>query len=194
MLVWVEESSKERTRARRGLPKAKMRAYLSRVHLKLPNDLDGNLLVDAMRVLCAVDVAEGAVAHLLNQLPSFETGVSRQLALALTLLGDDSLQDIRVDFLLCLLLLLLLVDGMSRSLAGTSGHISVITTSSDGEVTLSGVCLQRLMCVDVWITHGVLVVMALLLVSSLRRSSIAMVVVVSVMLSVHIRYGGLIRR
>lgn len=62
------------------------------VHLKLANDLDGNLAPLPMGVACAVDIAEGAVAHLLDQVPALEAGVAGHLALGLALLCDDALK------------------------------------------------------------------------------------------------------
>lgn len=97
-----------------------------RVHFELPDDFDRDFVVLVVEVLGAVDVAEGAVAHLLDELIALQAGIARQLALALALLGDYALQDGRVVILLCLLLFLLLVDGVGGGMAGTCGLPAVV--------------------------------------------------------------------
>ena len=77
-------------------------AYLSRVHLEFPHDLDGHLLIPAGGILRAVDVAEGAITHLLHQGPALEAGILGKLPLALTLLGDDPFDDGRIEILVLL--------------------------------------------------------------------------------------------
>src|SRR5690606_31079412 len=63
--------------------------YLHAVHLVLANDLDGDFPYDTFAVACPVDVAEGTIAHLFEEFPSFEAWVLRKLALALILLGHE---------------------------------------------------------------------------------------------------------
>ena len=63
--------------------------YLHVVHFEFANDLYGNLAGIAGQILGPVDVAEGAVSHLLEQLPSFQAGVLGELAPRLALLLDD---------------------------------------------------------------------------------------------------------
>lgn len=105
-------------------------AYLCGVHLKFSHDLDCDLVVDVVRILRPVDVAEGAVAHLLHELPSFEARIPRQFAFAFAFFGDDSLQyRVVVVFLLCIPLLLS-VHGVGGGVARFCRLMSVIDDSS----------------------------------------------------------------
>jgi hypothetical protein len=114
---------------------------LAGVHLKLAHDLDGDLAVLAGGITCSVDVAEGAVAHLLDQLPALEAGVLRQLALGLTLLGDDALEYGGVDVPSRgaggggRLELLLVAGRAGCDVAGLCGYVAVIE-GADGEVAM----------------------------------------------------------
>ena len=63
--------------------------HLHVIHFKFANDLDGNLAGVAGQILGPVDVAEGTVSHLLEQLPSFQAGVLGELAPRLAFLLDD---------------------------------------------------------------------------------------------------------
>jgi hypothetical protein len=114
-----------------------------------------------LSISSTVDVAESAVTHLLDQVPSLQSRVSGKLALGLTLLSNDALEHFGVDILSLLFLLLLLVNCGTGGSTGLSSNVTVVESSSR-EVALSGVCLQRLVSVDVGITHGILVVMPLL--------------------------------
>merc|ERR1712169_176253 len=62
---------------------------LHAIHFVLADDLDADLTVLARQVAGPVNVAEGAVAHLLKKFPPFEAGVLGELALAGVLLGDE---------------------------------------------------------------------------------------------------------
>ena len=64
--------------------------YLHAVHLVFADDLDGHLAGIALAVAGPVDVAEGAVAHLLDELPSLKPGVPGELAPARILLGHQA--------------------------------------------------------------------------------------------------------
>lgn len=64
-------------------------SYLIAVHFVLPDDLDGHLVILAGGILGAVDVAEGAVAHLVQQDPAFKTRIPGHFNPALLLLLDD---------------------------------------------------------------------------------------------------------
>lgn len=50
-------------------------AYLITVHLELAHHFDGHFVELPCRILGAVDIAEGAVAHLLHQNPAIQTGI-----------------------------------------------------------------------------------------------------------------------
>lgn len=100
--------------------------YLGRVHLELSHNLDGNLFVDTLAISCTVDVTESTIAHLLDEAPSFQSGVSRELALGLTLLCNDALEHFGVDILSSLFLLLLLVDGLTSGSSGLGSDMTVV--------------------------------------------------------------------
>lgn len=72
-----------------GLRCSRSSTHLHVVHLVLAYDFDGDLAVLALQVAGSVDVAEGAIAHLLNELPSLEAWVVGELGLAGVLLGDE---------------------------------------------------------------------------------------------------------
>lgn len=63
--------------------------YLHIVHLELADDLDGHLSSISLKILCPVNVTEGAVAHLLQQLPPLQARIFRVLALFLILFGNN---------------------------------------------------------------------------------------------------------
>lgn len=98
--------------------------HLHAVHLVLADDLDGAFAVFALDVCGAVDVAEGTVAHLLDQMPPLQTGVSREFALALVFFGDD-LGQVCAVYVLGRLGRLVLVrfDGVGSGVAGLSGAV-----------------------------------------------------------------------
>lgn len=74
--------------------------HLHTVHFILADDLDGTLAgVLASSIARAVDVAEGTVAHLFDQLPSLQAGISREFTPAFVLLGHKLGQVCVVDVL-----------------------------------------------------------------------------------------------
>src|SRR5690242_6924982 len=89
------------------------------VHLKLADHLYGDLAPLSRGISCSVYVAEGAVAHLLQDRPPLETRVLGQLALCFTFFGDNAFQNFRVNPLALggsgILLLPLLNCAVSRS-------------------------------------------------------------------------------
>ena len=97
--------------------------YLTLVHFKLADDFDGHLSNFPIQIARSVDVAEGAVAHLLYQLPSLQPRISWQFALALVLFRNYPLQLLLVDLLAFLLLLLSL---MCCRIVGLRSPISLI--------------------------------------------------------------------
>jgi hypothetical protein len=113
---------------------------LLRVHLKLAHNLDGHLAVLAGGVAGAVHVAEGAVAHLLDQVPALEPGVAGHLALGLALLCDDAFEHRRVDCLaLCGRLHLLLVGCCAfGSGTGLGSDVAVVSGSRADRVVAVG--------------------------------------------------------
>lgn len=103
------------------------------VHLKLADDLYGHLAPLSRGISCSVHVAEGAVAHLLQNLPPFKTRVLGQLALCLALFCDNALQYFWVNSLALsgsILLLLLLDRSVSRG-TGLCCNVTVVASSSD---------------------------------------------------------------
>jgi hypothetical protein len=50
--------------------------YLARIHLKLAHDFDGYFSCSALDIPCLVDITESSIAHLLDELPSLQTGIS----------------------------------------------------------------------------------------------------------------------
>jgi len=170
------ESNDGRTRQRED-------AYLSRVHFELPHHLDGDLIVLMLVVLGAIDVAEGAITHLLHQRPPLQTGVSRQLAFALALLGDDALEDGRIVIFLLLIPLVTLLLGVDRvggGMSGLGGLVAVVAPTGGGEGGLVlSMCLQGLVLVDVGVTQAELLVLLLCL-------GVAIVVVAPLLLGVDV--------
>lgn len=116
-----------------------LRAYLIRVHFKLPHHLDGDFIM-RLRISGLVNVAEGAVAHLFNQDVSFQARILGHLSGSLPLFGDNGFDIGLVDFLL----FALLVGSHSASLCS---HISVI---DGGGRVLAGMRLS-LVVVVVWL-------------------------------------------
>ena len=114
-------------------------AYLIRVHFKLSDDFDGDLIV-GVGISCFVDVAEGTITHLFQQDVSFEARVSRELIGLFSLLGDNGLNlglSIFVDFLI-------LGSGMSGGIAGLSDDIAIVDGSSRVFTGLRLVLILRL--------------------------------------------------
>jgi hypothetical protein len=58
------------------------RPYLVAVHFEFAHDLDGHLTQFSGSILCAVDIAERAIAHFLHQKPAIEAGILRHLRAA----------------------------------------------------------------------------------------------------------------
>ena len=116
-------------------------AYLGRVHFELPYHLDRDLVVDVLGVLGPIDITEGAVAHLLDQLPAFEARISRELAFAFTLFGNDALENRRVIIFLFLVSLGLGVYGTGGGMTGLCGNISIVDGGCREVVLLWCCCL-----------------------------------------------------
>jgi hypothetical protein len=76
----------------------------------------------------AVDVAESAITHLLDEVPSLQSRVSGKLALGLTLLSNDALEHFGVDILSGLFFLLLLVDSGTGGGTGLGSDIAVVNS------------------------------------------------------------------
>jgi len=98
--------------------------YLIRVHLELADDLDSHLSDFSVQIACTVDIAERAIAHLLYQLPSLESWVSRQFAFALVLFRNYPLQLLLVDLLVTFLLVLLSL--VRCRIVGLRSSVSVV--------------------------------------------------------------------
>lgn len=79
-----------------------MFAYLHTVHLVLANYFDGDLALLTCCVAGAVNIAEGTITHLVDELPALEAGVTREFALAGILLGNKLGELLIVDALLAL--------------------------------------------------------------------------------------------
>jgi hypothetical protein len=62
--------------------------YLHVAHLIFAHHLDGNLSPDTLTIPSAIDIAECAIAHLLEQLPPLEAGVIGELVPSRGLLGE----------------------------------------------------------------------------------------------------------
>lgn len=73
--------------------------HLHAVHLILADHLDGDLSPLARGISSTVHVAEGAVAHLVRELPSLQAGVLGEPALAGILFGDELGEVVVVDAL-----------------------------------------------------------------------------------------------
>jgi hypothetical protein len=99
------------------------RTYLVRVHLEFAHDLDRDFSSLALQIARAIDVAEGAIAHLLQQLPPFQTRVFGQLPLALVLLGNHPGQILVLDLLALCAGLLLGAGGVRGDVPGLGAPI-----------------------------------------------------------------------
>jgi hypothetical protein len=64
--------------------------YLIAVHFELAHDLDSHFTNLSSRILCAVDIAECAIAHFLHQNPTVKTRVLRHLRPACSLLLNET--------------------------------------------------------------------------------------------------------
>lgn len=118
-------------------------AYLSRIHLKLPHHLDSHLWVLVVVVSCPIHIAERSVAHLLDQGPSLQAGISGQFAFALTFFGYYALEHGSIVVLGPLVTLLVLLGSMGSGMPGFGGLMPVITGS--GGIRL--LRLPRSLCV-----------------------------------------------
>ena len=67
-------------------------SYLITIHFKLPNDFDGHVAVFAGAIPGTIDVAESAIAHLLDEGITFEAGVSGHLVATALFLCDNLLE------------------------------------------------------------------------------------------------------
>lgn len=99
---------------------SRIRAYLIGVHFELAHDLDGHLIA-RLSISCFVDIAEGAIAHLLQQDVSLETGIARELARPFSFFGYNG-----VDFGVSVLNLLVLASGIGGSSSSLSNDIAVV--------------------------------------------------------------------
>ena len=106
------------------------RAYLIRVHLELANNFDADLLT-GLGVFGAVDVAEGTVAHLLDQDETLQARIAGHLVGLFSLFGHERL-DVGVsgatlDFLIFPLCL-------SSSMASLGSDIAIVA-GGDGKLS-----------------------------------------------------------
>lgn len=122
-------------------------------------------------ILRSVDIGKGAIAHLLDELPAFEARISRQLAFAFALLGNDALKNRRVVVFLLLVLLLLGIRSARGGMACFGGDISVVHGGGGIVLFLGRGGLKGLVLVDIRIAHahvlGLGVVAGMALVESL---------------------------
>lgn len=105
-------------------------AYLHAVHFEFADNLDRHLAGITLQIACPVDVAEGAVAHLLHKFPPLQAGVPGKLAPAGILLGDQLRNVVYARLLTARRLAakgLLVFDMVGRDTvsAGCSVHIGV---------------------------------------------------------------------
>lgn len=139
-------------------------------------------------VLGTVHIAEGAIAHFLDELPAFQSRVAGQFSFAFALLGHYALEYGGIVVFLLLFSLVLSVSGYSGRMTGLGGDISVVSASSGGVGVLL-VCstLQRLMCLHVRVAHAILLV-------CLLCGAALIVVLEALLLSVYVgdMGGGLI--
>jgi hypothetical protein len=95
-------------------------AYLIRVHFELPDDFDGDFLA-SLGVASSIDIAEGAVAHLLDQHKAFQARVSGHFAGFFPFLSNESFNlwvpSILLNFLLPSLCLCCGMAGLSCNIA-----------------------------------------------------------------------------
>lgn len=108
------------------------------IHFEFAHNLDGNFAPLTGGIPRSVYITEGAVTHLLQNLPSFEPRVLGQLALCLAFFRNDALQNFWVDALALgggFLLVFLVGRTISRS-AGLRCDVAVVASSSDRVVTM----------------------------------------------------------
>ena len=111
---------------------------LLRVHFEFAHNLDGNFAPLTSGIPRSVDVAEGAVTHLLQNLQSFKPRVFGQLALCFAFFRNDALQNFGVNTLALgssFLLVFLVGRTISRS-PGLRCDVAVVASSSDRVVTV----------------------------------------------------------
>lgn len=145
--------------------------YLRVIHLKLSNNFDGDLSKLSGVVLCTVHIAEGAVAHLLQQRVPIKAGISRQLAFALAFLSYYAFDDGRVIVGLAIfgsssmgsLLLLVVTSSSSGHISSLCRHIAVIDCCRREVALELGSSLEWLVVVDVGVTYAILVLIESLL-------------------------------
>lgn len=77
-------------------------AHLHAVHFVLAYNLDSDLALLARCVAGTVDIAESAIAHLVDKFPALEARVAREFALAGILLSDEFGEFLVIDTLLAL--------------------------------------------------------------------------------------------
>jgi hypothetical protein len=74
--------------------------YLLTAHFEFAHDFDRHLAIVSLTILGTVNITEGTVAHLLNQLPALQARIVRKFALFCILLSDDFRDTVGRDFLL----------------------------------------------------------------------------------------------
>lgn len=67
----------------------KIKTYLHVVHLVLADNFDGDFAILPLSITSTVDVAEGAIAHLLQEDPSLKAGVLGELCPGGIFFGDE---------------------------------------------------------------------------------------------------------
>lgn len=82
-------SRQNKSRSRTEQRKKEPHPYLIAVHLEFAHDLDRDLVVLRGGILGTVYIAEGAIAHLLQQDPALQAGVFRHLGPVHALLCDE---------------------------------------------------------------------------------------------------------
>lgn len=101
--------------------------YLAGVHLELAHHFDGDFAGLAISISRTVNIAEGAVAHLLYEFPPFEAYVVWQLPGLLPLLCHHPGQFFLLDLLLLrVIYLLVVVCSVGRSVSGWGCSVLVV--------------------------------------------------------------------
>lgn len=140
-------------------------------------------------VLGAIHIAEGTVAHLLDQLPAFQSWVARKLAFALALFSHYPLEYRGIVVFLFLVSLLVALDGVGSGVAGLGGDITVVHGGGGVSVLVVAAALQRLVLLHVRIAHAILLMCLLC-----SAGEVVVVVVEALLLGMHVgdMGGGLI--
>lgn len=99
-------------------------AYLIGVHLEFTDDFNGDF-VSRSCVPGSIDIAEGAISHLLGEDIPLQAGIPGHLVGLLTLFGDNSL-----DLCISVLKLLVLASGLGSSSSSLGGDVLLTDSSS----------------------------------------------------------------